>query len=214
MTQPHSMPRDEGSPSGMSTSVTLLQKLRDNHPEAWRRIHFIYGPLLRFWCAGQGVRDNDADDILQDVFGVVMKNNENFRHDRPGDTFRGWLRGITRNLIMEHARKKKSQPLAEGGTDAGRRFQQIPDLPPLDEDDSDEQKAALLHRTLEWIREEFSVHHWEIFRLTVMEKRTATEVALQLGVTAMAVRKAKSRILRRVRKELGNDECIRRQVSR
>src|SRR6516225_1556778 len=37
------------------TSLTLLQRLRDNEPEAWRTMVQLYTPLLCHWCARDDV---------------------------------------------------------------------------------------------------------------------------------------------------------------
>src|SRR5947208_1607813 len=49
------------------TSLTLLQRLRDDEPEAWRTVVRLYTPLLCHWCARRGVRGADAEDVIQEV---------------------------------------------------------------------------------------------------------------------------------------------------
>ncbi len=41
-----------------------------------------------------------------------------FRHDRPGDTLRGWLRVICRNKLLDYFRTRTKNPPAAGGTEA------------------------------------------------------------------------------------------------
>ena len=78
------------------TSLTLLQRLRAKEPDAWQTLVHLYTPLLHHWCARSGIQGADADDILQEVFRAVAAHLDSFRYDRPGDTFRGWLRAISR----------------------------------------------------------------------------------------------------------------------
>ena len=66
-----------------TTSVTLLERVRDRDEEAWRRLLFLYGPLIARWCSHWGVRDQDADDIQQEVFLAVAAGVDAFRRDRP-----------------------------------------------------------------------------------------------------------------------------------
>jgi len=40
------------------------------------------------------------EDVAQEVFRVAAASIEKFRRERPGDSFRGWLRGITRNFTL------------------------------------------------------------------------------------------------------------------
>ena len=101
----------ESAPSpDRGTSLTLLQRLRDNEADVWGRFVHLYGPLVRHWCVCWGASESDADDICQEVFRAVSGGIERFRKDRPGDTFRGWLGTVTRNQLLMHVRRNKRQP--------------------------------------------------------------------------------------------------------
>src|SRR5438046_1475285 len=100
------------------TSPTLLQRAVARDPDAWHRLVHLYRPLVSAWCLRAGVRYDDTDDVTQDVFRVAAGKLHDFRRDRPGDTFRGWLRGITRNMALAHYRKGKNNPAAAGGSEA------------------------------------------------------------------------------------------------
>src|SRR5262249_3854170 len=80
-----------------TTSCTLLQRARGHEPDAWTRIVGLYGPLVRTWARRAGLGAEDADDVAQEVFASAAAHLADFRRDRAGDTFRGWLRVITRN---------------------------------------------------------------------------------------------------------------------
>jgi RNA polymerase sigma-70 factor (ECF subfamily) len=54
------------------------------------------------------------------------------------------------------------------------------------------------------VRSEFEDRTWQMFWLAVVEDRTPADVAAQFGVSAVAVRKAKSRVLRRLREVVGD----------
>jgi RNA polymerase sigma-70 factor (ECF subfamily) len=189
---------------GFPTSLTLLQRAQANDPEAWSRVVRLYSPLVYHWCARGGVRSADADDLLQEVFRTAWDSRANFRRDRPGDTFRGWLRGITRNILLRHFRRIGRQPQARGGTSAFTELQDVADpQAELPEEDAPEEVQGLYRRALELVRGEFEERTWEMFRLVVVEDRAPDEVAGQFGVSAAAVRKAKSRVLHRLKEEVG-----------
>jgi RNA polymerase sigma-70 factor (ECF subfamily) len=61
-----------------------------------------------------------------------------------------------------------------------------------------------LRRALEQIRPTVEPQTWNAFWNTTVLGRTATDVAAELGLTAGAVRQAKSRMLRRLRRQLGD----------
>ena len=107
------------------TPLSLLERLRANDPDAWRRLLDLYQPLVRFWCARGGLAPHDVEDVTQEVFSGVAGGIASFRRDRPGDTFYGWLRGITRNQILLFHRRAQDKPIAVGGSDALWNFLQI-----------------------------------------------------------------------------------------
>lgn len=197
------------SPSGPngSTSRSLLENARHADPEAWQRLVKLYAPLVASWCRGWGVAEQDRLDILQEVFTAVAKHLERFRRERPGDTFRGWLLTIARNKVRDHYRRASHQPAGVGGTEAHVRLQQIiePDDPSALVEPADEAEFnQMLLRALESIRDEFQPRTWQAFWGTAVEGRAATDVGADLEMTAGAVRVAKSRVLLRLRRELGD----------
>ena len=59
-------------------------------------------------------------------------------------------------------------------------------------------------RALDLVRGEFEDRTWQMFWASVVEERSAAAVAEQFGVSAAAVRKARSRVLRRLKQEVGD----------
>jgi RNA polymerase sigma-70 factor (ECF subfamily) len=166
----------------------------------------LYGPLVLTWCRNWGLRDQDAADVFQDVFQAVAAHLPGFHRDRPGDTFRGWLRTITRNKVHDHYRRALREPPGIGGSEAGEWLERktLQSETADEPRELEEAEAALIHRALTLIRWEFEPRTWEAFYQTAVEGRTAGDVAAELGMTAGAVRVAKSRVLHRLRTELGD----------
>jgi RNA polymerase sigma-70 factor (ECF subfamily) len=181
----------------------LLERVRSHDADAWRRLLHLYTPLVRYWCARSDVRGVDAEDVAQEVFQAVATGIDRFHHDRAGDTFRGWLRGITRNKLLDFFRRNNHHPRAQGGTDAHRQLLEVPQGG-LDEEDSGTQLSALYHRALALVRGEFEDRTWQMFWRVVVDGRAPTDVAAEMGVKPVAVRVAKSRVLARLRLEVGD----------
>jgi len=194
---------DERS-SSTSTHRSLLQRARGHDPVAWERIVALYGPLVLGWCRGWGLRDDDAADVFQEVFQSVAAHLDGFRRDRAGDTFRGWLRTITRNKVNDHFRRREREPAGVGGSEARDLLAEVAGELPLDEPSDDPAERELLHRALAMIRGEFEPRTWEAFWQTTVEGRLTADVAAELGMTPGAVRVAKSRVLHRLRTDLGD----------
>jgi RNA polymerase sigma-70 factor (ECF subfamily) len=132
---------------------------------------------------------------------------ENFRRERPGDSFRAWLRGITRNMVLQHFRRSDRHPKASGGTDALMQLHEVADSTAADaseEEDPAEEMDGLRRRALELVRSEFEERTWRAFWQTVVEGRSPVDIAAEMGVTPTAIRMAKSRVLHRLKEEFGD----------
>jgi RNA polymerase sigma-70 factor (ECF subfamily) len=136
------------------------------------------------------------------VFKAVATGLDGFRRDRPGDTFRGWLRGITRYKILDHIRRRAGDVEAQGGSEALKQLHQLAEqeLP----EDTEDDLGGLYRRALELVRGEFEPRTWEAFWRSAVDGQSPAEIAAALGVTPAAVRKAKSRVLHRLRQEVGD----------
>lgn len=185
--------------SGKQTSPSLLERARAKDADAWKRLVRLYTPLVVYWCHGSGVKGADAEDVCQEVFRAVAAHLGDYRHE----TFRGWLRGIARHKILDHFRGQQRQPLGQGGSEANERLLQVPEQGLLS-DDSEEEVSGLYHRALEQVRGEFEGNTWQAFWRAAVEGQSPSLIAADLGVTPAAVRKAKSRVLLRLREEIGD----------
>jgi RNA polymerase sigma-70 factor, ECF subfamily len=187
---------------GQLTPLSLLERARANDQNAWRRLAALYRPLVLFWCRRANCPAAEAEDVAQEVFAGVAAGLSGFRRDRPGDSFRGWLRGITRNQVLLYFRRNQGRPQPVGGSDALGQVRDLPDL--LAEPADDEAEVSLVYRrAVEQVRGEFEQRTWDIFWRTVIERVSPSALAEELHTTPAAVRQAKSRVLRRLKQEMG-----------
>jgi RNA polymerase sigma-70 factor (ECF subfamily) len=195
-----------GAQSSSATSRSLLARIQADEPDAWRRLVSLYAPLILRWCRRSGLQDHDAADVFQDVFQAVLVYVGSFRRERPGDTFRGWLRRITQNKLRDHFRRRGREAHAVGGSSARDRLSELAAPEPAEEAcaSDDDGERGLFARAIELIRAEFEERTWAAFWRTAVEGRAARDVADELAMTPGAVRVAKSRVLHRLRQELGD----------
>src|SRR3954470_9973946 len=153
--------RDDSQPvhsiAETATSCSLLLQLKDGQPAAWERLTSLYAPLVYHWCRGMRLAEQDMPDVFQQVFQSVASHIQGFHKDRPGDTFRNWLRAITRNKVRDHFRRCARQAQASGGTDAQIYFSQL--VAPADQEaaesephDEEGEVRQLLRSALDQIR--------------------------------------------------------------
>jgi RNA polymerase sigma-70 factor (ECF subfamily) len=179
----------------------LLERVRGRDFAAWVRIVTLFEPLVHRWCQAWGASREDAEDVAQEVFVAVSSSLDNFQRQGEG-SFRAWVRGITRNKLLEHCRRQKGHLAAPGGSTAHQALQKHPD--PLSAEEEAQESSLLYHRVLDLIRSEFEERSWQAFWLTAVEGRATDVVAGQLNMSATAVRVAKCRVLARLRAEAGD----------
>jgi RNA polymerase sigma-70 factor (ECF subfamily) len=200
MTEANTLPpASEGS-----TSSSLLERIKAQDDAAWQRLVDLYGPLVRNWCRDCHLRPEDLPDVFQEVFRAVLRGIASFRKDQPGGSFRGWLRTITENKIRDHFRRAQRQVQAIGGSDPMQQLAQIP-APVVDQTDSsvEDEKRALYQQALRLIQQEFEPKTWQAFLRVTVDGEAPADVAADLALSLNAVYKAKSRVLHRLRQELG-----------
>lgn len=187
----------------METSVSLLERLAGRPgDDDWRRLLDLYQPLLRAWLSRAGVPASDAEDLLQEILLVVVREVRDFDRRRTG-SFRAWLRTILVHRVRPYFRARDYRPVATGDSDFLGRLEQLesPDseLSKLWDLEHDRYLAAKVLRRIE---PEFTAPTWEAFRRQVIDGRAAADVAAELGVSLNAALLAKSRVLKRLRREL------------
>lgn len=187
-----------------STSTSLLQRIRARDEQAWEHLVYIYEPLVQGWCRRWTLRPDVVGDISQEVFVAVHEGIANFRKDGPKASFRGWLWTITRNKVTDYIRRDQKHPQALGGTDAQTLIQEVPLEAPdvVPDSESGPQPVSPAHRALVLIRPFFEDQTWQAFYEVSVKGRLPKDVASDLGMKPMAVYKAKSRVLQRLRQEL------------
>lgn len=190
-------------PSSSSTSLTLLDRVREFDARAWERLTTLYTPIVYRWCRQAGLQESDAADVSQEVFRAVASGIGSFRRDQDGHSFRGWLWTITRNKLRDYFRWLSSRPGGVGGSDAQQQLQNIPETLPAAEHDSDFDAAgSIAHRALELVRAEFEERTFQAFLRVAVGGQRPADVAADLGTSVGAVCTAKWRVLRRLREEV------------
>lgn len=190
------------APSSNSTSSDLLSRVQRRDAVAWQRFVAVYAPLVYGWCRRAGVGSADSGDVTQEVFAKVFTAIVSFRHDRQGDTLRGWLRVICRNKVLDYFRRRQNAPQAAGGTDAHAKLLDKAVVEEDDESTVESDRHGIVRRAAELVRGEFEPRTWQAFWRVAVENQPPREVGEQLGMSAGAVRQAKYMVLRRLREEL------------
>src|SRR5689334_11169012 len=110
------------------TPASLLERLR-SHADAgaWQRLVNLYTPLLHGWLNRHGLQACDADDLVQDVLAVVVREVPHFQHNRRPGAFRCWLRTVLVHRLRAFWKAGRARPAATGGSDVARLLGQMED---------------------------------------------------------------------------------------
>jgi RNA polymerase sigma-70 factor (ECF subfamily) len=182
----------------LETSASLLERLRrPDDQQAWARFVDLYTPLLYFWACRVGLRGQDAQDLVQEVFLTLVRKLPEFRLE-PGGSFRAWLRTVTINTYRDALRRRKQVAIP------------VPEhvLQEVEEPQGGglleaEYRNHLIGRAVQIMQADFQPQTWQACWAVVVEERAPAEVARELGLTVGAVYAAQARVLRRLRQELG-----------
>ena len=178
------------------TPATLLHRLCDEPtPGDWERFVRLFTPLLRRWAVRLEVSGSAVEDLLQEVFVLLIRELPKFRYD-PSRSFRAWLWTVFRHAVLAW---RKRQP------QAGPALEQLEELASPDsiaEATEAEYRRYLLGRIMQIVQTDFPATTWLIFQQVAIEGRSGVEVAREFGMTVNAVYLARSRVLARLREEL------------
>lgn len=184
-----------------TTRASLLFRLRDSKDhEAWVEFVEIYEPAVYRQLRKCGLQDADARELMQELFVAVSRQLPRWELSKERGSFRGWLRRVTRNLVINWMKNGQRRIVAWGGPESQSLFEDLAakDSPESAEFDC-ELRRSIFQRASEIVRQEQSPKAWQAFWATAVEGKTPGNVAADLGMSEVAVRVAKCRVLARLK---------------
>lgn len=181
-----------------TTPASLLERLRGpGDPEAWDRFVSLYTPLIFSWGRRAGLQDEDAADLVQEVFVILVQTLPKFAYDQH-QSFRAWLRTVTLNKWRD-GRKRSGRQIQAADAAPLAGLATTNDVETFWET---EYRQHLARNALRVMQADFQPTTWKAFWEHVVAERTAPDVAAKLGISIGAVYAAKIRVLDRLREEL------------
>lgn len=183
-----------------STHVSLLLRLRDPQDhEAWLEFVSLYDQAIYRLLRRHGLQDADAREVMQELLLAVSRSVDRWDPSKERGTFRGWLRRVTRNLVINWVKQRQRRATATGDSSLQAMLEMLP--APSDPETiefDNELRRALFQRAAERVREEVRPVTWQAFWETAVVGMSPAEAAKKLGMNAGAVRVAKCRVLARL----------------
>jgi RNA polymerase sigma-70 factor (ECF subfamily) len=177
-----------------ATPANLFAALRQpNGRRHWERFVHFCTPVLLAWASRLGLQEQDAADLVQDVYVVLIQKLPGLRDDG-GGRFHSWMRTVLLNKWRDHCKHlhavRLGAPLREPpGPDTTRAV------------DESDYRDHLVRRARQITEADFRPATWRACWEHAVPGRPAAEVAAELGVSEATVYAATFRVLSRLREE-------------
>lgn len=91
------------------TDLELLQAWQRGDTKGGNDLYQRYFATVHRYFANKVGSERDVEDLIQRTFLACMESRDRYAGQ---STFRTWLLGIAHNLLCEHYRKRRGQPVA------------------------------------------------------------------------------------------------------
>lgn len=163
-----------------------------------------YGPEVFRIARRAGLSEHDSEEVLQEVMKATFKDIKKIRRHGVGEGFRCWLFGVTGKQIANIYRRREAHQEKFG--------QRLPEtvLHELSADSltdseilgSDPIQRAFIIELVESLRGRVEETTWQAFWRTVVDGKSNTDVAEQLGIPVGRVGTYRSRMLTKLRQRI------------
>jgi RNA polymerase sigma factor (sigma-70 family) len=183
-----------------TTRASLLFRLRDSQDhEAWVEFVSLYEPMVYRLLRRHGLQDADVREVMQELFMAVSRSIDRWDPAKERGSFRGWLRRVARNLVINWLKQRERRVIAAGGSDLQAMLDMLPaDSGPETLEFDQELRRTLFHRAAEQVRGDVQPATWQAFWETGVVGTSLADTAKKLGMSVGAIRVAKCRVLARL----------------
>jgi RNA polymerase sigma-70 factor (ECF subfamily) len=169
--------------------------------QAWAAFTRLYEPLLLRYVRRRGFEENDARDLVQDIFIKLVQCLNEFEYDRQRGRFRAWLFRMTERTIIDTWRRRGRRGTAKAELEDVAESQES-----FEEQWNQEYRQRIMEHVLQEVREESQSKTWTCFQEHLLNGRPADDVARELQLSRNAVYTNASRILKVVRERCAEFE--------
>ncbi len=174
------------------TRPSLLLRLRSQRDtDSWREFTAAYNQILNHYARSYGQCEDDQRDIVQNVWVILCRIMPKFHYQPGRGGFRSLLRKIVKTSAIDWIRRRGPVRLCNDTVAQATSRCEIDLI-------QDEQRD-LLCRSMEMVRGKSSPLAWACFERHVLERQSARQVGMHLGLSDNAVYVNASRVLDRVR---------------
>ena len=159
-----------------TTRSSVIKAVADTgNDAAWARFFDLYAGFVFSIARSKGLKEEDADDIVQIVFADLARTMPTFNYDRAKGKFRSYLIGLV------HWRVKDKLRLVRRDNEQMKAYlNKVANLPPADRDFAErEWQSAAMEEALRRLKQEVRQEHYAAFVASAVEGQD-TETVMRL----------------------------------
>jgi RNA polymerase sigma factor (sigma-70 family) len=208
----HYSPMAHHDDEWLPTRASLLGRLKNWEDQiSWQTFFDTYAKLIYGFARKSGLKDQEAQDVVQETMRGVAKHMPSFHYDPALGSFKGWLLQLTRWRINDQVKKRASARLApEEGETVGTATSPIPlidqlvDPASLDLDHvwEMEWEKNLLAAALTRVKQKLDPAKYQIFDFYVNKEWEAEKVSEKFNIPVAQVHLIKHRVTNMLREEI------------
>ncbi len=189
--------------SAYLTRESLLIRLKEGEDGcAWQEFYEIYGRLIFGYSLHFDISHAEAEDIVQEVCIKVFRQIIRFDYSPERGRFRGWLKTITRNNVIDYLRRKQSR------RKTSKAYRDLAELELESQAAVDdaiwrlEWEKAIYETALARVRARIGEGTFRVFQRYVLQDQPVEAVAEEFAMDANAIYAVKHRMLKYIRQEV------------
>ncbi len=168
------------------TNSILIRALSNetDSEELWTQFYDSYRSTVVKWCRQEGVRDHEANDVLQATMVKMFMHIHTY--DRDKGKFTPWLKTIVRNEIRDRFRKAgKSEVIAPIGGSTNQQV--IANYEGRHELESNLEEESIVAEVFKAVREKVKDENWSMFIQAKFLGQDASSLAKEFEVKRATV---------------------------
>ncbi len=191
------------------TRATLIDRLKNWQDQAsWQDFFDTYWKLIYGLARKFGLKEEDAQDVVQETLVSVANKMPNFKYDAKQGSFKAWLRQLIRWRIADHLRKRgyaSTIPIhteSETGDDSFT-LKELPDNnnQSMDEVYEQEWQKNVLDAAVDRVKRKLDPQKYQIFDCYVNKEWAPEKVAATFKISVDQVYLAKHRVTELIKSE-------------
>ncbi|MCC7373893.1 MAG: sigma-70 family RNA polymerase sigma factor [Verrucomicrobiales bacterium] len=189
-----------------TTRASLLVRIQNpDDADSWREFVDVYAAVAFAVARHSLPSDEDAQDVVQEVFSKVCRTIGEFRYDRSRGTFKAWLFRMVRNCVVDWLRKHRRRLAGTADLPADLELDSMDDLPSTEGDPLwpiyEAEWQRLIEAAQERVRRRLPTAY-QIYAHSEKSDWPIERVATTFDVTAGYVTKVRSEVKSAIRAEL------------